>query len=95
MSKVFNVTKKDPELALKLDTTVSVDELEDFLYGTGYALGECTWHDMYQCQLLNFEDDELDVVIQAKINDIVVKTSDGDILIYSQKAFNLRYERVA
>ena len=91
MSNVFEVKTKIPKQALKLDVDTSISHIDKFLDGTGYMITAIK--DEKLSEML-FENLDLDLEIPAKLGDVIVKGFDDDIVIYSQQAFDLRYDRV-
>lgn len=95
MSNVFEVQTKAPELALKLDVGTSISLIDKFLDGTGYMIMEINYDEDQKRMEMIIENDALDIEIQCRLDDIIVKGCDGDISAFSQQAFDLRYETVA
>ena len=92
MSHEFKVKPKIPKQALKLNTDTSISHIDKFLDGTGYMITAIKDEKLSE---MIFENPDFDLEIPAKLGDIIVKGFEDDIAIYSQRAFDLRYERVA
>jgi len=93
MSNVFEAKAKATLTAIRLDIFASVSDVDAFLDGTGYSLEVLGDADSYTNIII--ENENLDIEIVAQLDDIIVKDFDNDISIYSQQAFDLRYDRVA
>ena len=92
MSSEFEVRTKIPKQALQLSVGTSILHIDKFLDGTGYMLTAIKDEKLSE---MIFENPDFDLEIPAKLGDIIVKGFEDDIAIYSQQAFDLRYERVA